>query len=97
MSVTWTRISFEHIQQSKTFIILSCINVKLSFLFVLCIEHYMHSIRNCVKTIIDNICKEGPWVRSTEMNIISSVLAPKPNKYTISFLIFETWSQLVDI
>ena len=34
MSVTWMRISFDHLQQTGSIIVLSFINVKLSFLFV---------------------------------------------------------------
>ena len=43
-------------------IVLSCTNVKLSFLFVaLYLGLYMHSIMKCVQKVIDNICNTSPW------------------------------------
>ena len=56
MSVKSMRISW-----TISFIVLSCTNVKLSFLFLLNIKHYMHSIRKCVQKVIDNICNNSPW------------------------------------
>ena len=49
------------------------------------IKHYMHSIRQSVQKFIDNICNTSPRAWKSEMNIISSVLAPN----TLSVLIFN--------
>ena len=57
----------------------------------------MHSIRKSVKKLIDNICNNSEWAWYSEMNIISSVLAPKTYKYTLSDQILDTWWQLADI
>ena len=49
--------------------------------------------------VIDYICNTSPWAWSSEMNIISSVLAPKTYKYTLSVLIFNLMTSwhLVDV
>ena len=51
------RISLDHF-----LIVLSCTNVKLSFLFVaLYLALYACSITKCVQKVIDNICNNSPW------------------------------------
>ena len=80
-----------------SFIVLSYTLVKLSFLFVALYLALHAQYEKCVKKFIDNICNNSPWAWYSEMNIISSDLAPKTYKYTLSVLILETWWQLADI
>ena len=58
--LTWVLNRWE-IVWTISFIVFSCKNEELSFLFGIYIYNYMHRIRKCVQKVIDNIYKNSPW------------------------------------